>query len=250
MQSNVGEGGQMSYPGGKGSSGTAQQIINCMPPHERYIECFLGAGTIMRIKKPAMVNIGIDADKKPITTYQRKENEILLCTDTLSYLEEFEHESCESTLIYADPPYLPATLRRPKGSTRNSQRYKVKFGVEAHQRLLEIANTLKCRVMISGYASAMYDRELVAPKWTRKTFKASTRNGMKQEVLWMNFDPTAIAERHDYKFIGDTFRRREVWKKRRQTIERKFDKLSMVEQSAMLELLQSRRKSPTCGVTL
>ena len=33
-----------SYPGGKGSSGTYQNIINQIPEHDVYIEPFLGAG--------------------------------------------------------------------------------------------------------------------------------------------------------------------------------------------------------------
>lgn len=50
----------VSYPGGKGGAGVAQALINLMPPHGLYIEPFLGSGTIMRIKRPALVNVGID----------------------------------------------------------------------------------------------------------------------------------------------------------------------------------------------
>ena len=33
----------MTYPGGKNGAGIYQRIINHMPPHETYIEAFLGS---------------------------------------------------------------------------------------------------------------------------------------------------------------------------------------------------------------
>ena len=52
----------MVYPGGKNGSGVYQTIINLMPPHEVYIEPFLGSGAILRMKRPALRNIGMDRD--------------------------------------------------------------------------------------------------------------------------------------------------------------------------------------------
>jgi DNA adenine methylase len=52
----------MSYPGGKSGAGVYQTIINHMPPHRVYIEPFLGGAAIMRNKRPASLNIGIDRD--------------------------------------------------------------------------------------------------------------------------------------------------------------------------------------------
>src|SRR5579883_3303215 len=51
------------YPGGKAGDGVFQRIINLMPPHQVYIEPFFGGGAIMRLKRPARVNIGIDRDR-------------------------------------------------------------------------------------------------------------------------------------------------------------------------------------------
>jgi len=50
----------MPYPGGKSGSGTYQRIICQIPPHQVYIEAFLGGAAIMSLKKPANLNIGID----------------------------------------------------------------------------------------------------------------------------------------------------------------------------------------------
>ena len=50
----------MSYNGGKGNS--YHKIINRIPPHRVYIEPFLGGGAVMRKKRPAKINIGLDLD--------------------------------------------------------------------------------------------------------------------------------------------------------------------------------------------
>ena len=50
------------YPGGKG--GVFQRLINIMPSHEVYIETHLGGGAVMRNKRPARYNIGIEIDPK------------------------------------------------------------------------------------------------------------------------------------------------------------------------------------------
>jgi DNA adenine methylase len=52
------------YPGGKNAC--YQQIINLMPPHRVYIEPFLGSGAVMRMKRPAELNIGLDLDEKAL----------------------------------------------------------------------------------------------------------------------------------------------------------------------------------------
>lgn len=46
--------------GGKGN--LYQHIINLQPPHTVYIEPFLGGGSVMLHKRPAVVNVGIDMD--------------------------------------------------------------------------------------------------------------------------------------------------------------------------------------------
>jgi DNA adenine methylase len=50
----------VGYPGGKNGAGVFQRIINLIPPHEVYIEPFLGGGAVMRLKRPARLNIGLD----------------------------------------------------------------------------------------------------------------------------------------------------------------------------------------------
>jgi hypothetical protein len=55
-----------SHPGGKGGAGVYQTLINLMPPHEVYIEPFLGHGTILLKKRPALLSIGLDLDPQAV----------------------------------------------------------------------------------------------------------------------------------------------------------------------------------------
>jgi len=50
------------YPGGKAGAGVYQAIINQIPPHQVYVEPFLGAGAVMLRKRPAARNIGVELD--------------------------------------------------------------------------------------------------------------------------------------------------------------------------------------------
>ena len=50
----------MTYPGGKNGPGVYQTLINQIPPHDTYIETHLGGGAVLRHKRPAALNIGID----------------------------------------------------------------------------------------------------------------------------------------------------------------------------------------------
>ncbi len=52
----------MGYPGGKAGAGVVHRIINLIPPHDVYIEPFLGDAAVMRAKRPARLNIGLDLD--------------------------------------------------------------------------------------------------------------------------------------------------------------------------------------------
>ena len=57
----------MAYPGAKNGAGVFQTIINQIPPHEVYIEPYLGGGAIMRAKLAAPIaNIGVDRSPKAI----------------------------------------------------------------------------------------------------------------------------------------------------------------------------------------
>lgn len=68
------------YYGGKNGEGVMQAIINQIPPHRIYIEPFLGSGAIIKNKKPALRNVGIEIDKETIDTFHSASGTQLLMT--------------------------------------------------------------------------------------------------------------------------------------------------------------------------
>lgn len=231
---------RMSYAGGKGASGAVQNIINRIPPARTIISLFGGNCALLRTIKPAPCNMYIEIDPDVAKKFEKK-SVIVFNRDALIWLQNFIDTGYQNdAFIYADPPYVPSTLRRPHHSTRNTQRYRYKFGVEAHETLLKLLDLARCNVMISGYDCSLYARQLTAPKWFKHDFQAMTRRGKRTESLWMNYDPDQLTHLHDYRFIGKDYRAREIFKKRKATILNKFGKLNAIEKNAVLELLKEK----------
>jgi len=170
-----------TYNGGKNGSGTYQQIINLMPPHDIYIEGFLGSGAILRRKKTARIaNIGFDIDRSvteqypgtPVNGYTS-----IINLDVIPFLKNFPvwnlflKKMGTSCFIYLDPPYLM--------ETRSSQNklYNHEMTVQDHERLLEaICSIQNSYVMISAYENDLYNKVLA--NWHTHSFKSQTRNGI------------------------------------------------------------------------
>ena len=93
----------MSYTGGKSGNGVYHSIINHMPPHKRYIEPFLGGGGIMRLKRPAQENIGVEIDPDVIALRDASETTVIN-GDGIAYLKHTTFT--QHDLVYYDPPYL------------------------------------------------------------------------------------------------------------------------------------------------
>lgn len=217
----------MPYPGGKNGAGVYQQIINLMPPHEVYIEPFLGSGAIMRMKRPAALNIGIDRDSAVIQTASLAMPGREYRFDTrnaLRFLESYQFTGRE--LVYCDPPYVH--------STRTKKRiYKFEMNDAEHHCLLDILRDVRANVMISGYDCSLY-REMLSA-WHCHTFMASTRGGPRQEYLWCNFTPSAA--RHDYSYLGSDFRERERIKRKKHRWIERLKRIDASERAALLDAI-------------
>ncbi len=236
--------GMSSYPGGKNGSGVYQTIINLMPPHDTYIEPFLGAGAVMRMKRPATRNIGIDRDPAALEHFRSciAENDdekgaadhnaifddagsiadpIVIDGDAFEFLTSYAYTGRE--LVYCDPPYLHGTRSR-------KDLYAHELTDDDHARLLGILKSLPCMVMASGYWSQMYADAL--KEWSLTSFQTMTRGGtMATEWLWFNYpDPIAL---HDYRYLGENFRERERIKRKQQRWVNRLQTMPILERRAL-----------------
>lgn len=246
------------YAGGKNSC--YQHIINQMPPHRIYVEPFLGSGAVMRRKYPAELNIGIDLDGTAVTSamtmpaYIAKNGDVtrhaseatlkmtmaadiarngvtrfnFIIANAIEFLTSSKLPS--NTLIYIDSPYLFSTRRsiRPM--------YRFELGTEKeHIELIEIVKSLSCMVIISGYMSPLYSSLLST--WRYASFMAQTRNGMREESLWMNYEEPK--QLHDYRYLGSNFRERERIKRKAKRWINRFQSLPSLERHAVINELHT-----------
>lgn len=93
----------------------------------------------------------------------------------IELIRKFNHNN---VLIYADPPYLL--------NTRGGKQYRYEMDDKDHVELLTALNAHKGPVILSGYPSELYDREL--QEWNKIQFKSYNQNSdPRLEVLWCNF---------------------------------------------------------------
>jgi len=214
----------MPYPGGKGK--TYQHLINLMPPHDVYIEAFLGGGAVLKQKQPALRNIGIEIDGDVLSKWQppQKGQFELHQGDALTYLRTFPFQGSE--VVYCDPPYLPETRRRRRV-------YLHDYSTENHVQLLDLLATLPCHVLISGYDSALYKERLQG--WQQYRFRAKTHASVATEVVWYNYPPPG--ELHDPRHLGETAHRRQTIKRRQERLKHKILTMPEVERHAFIDWL-------------
>lgn len=231
-----------SYTGGKAGAGVYQTLINLMPPHSIYVEAFLGDGAVMRAKRPAWKNIGIDLDGDALARWRGDEvpNLELHETNALEWLQFMKLP--DDALVYADPPYLMSTRR----SHRRYYRCELSEDAE-HVALLHVLLSLPCMVMVSGYFSKLYAVRLA--RWRRVDFFTTTRGGGRaQESVWLNFPPPL--ELHDYRFLGDTFRERQRIKRKRERWKAKLLGMPELERHAILSAVQELRSTTSLPLTM
>ena len=218
----------MTYPGGKAGNGVYQTIINQIPPHERYIEPFVGGGAVFRHKLPAESSIVIDADGDVVEKWRRFDVAAIHGCG-IRYLET---EPLKATdFVYADPPYLIATRRQHRPI------YRCELEDEDHGRLLAAILDAPAMVAISGYDNELYNDRLGG--WRKVQFTATTRGAPATETLWMNYpEPTEL---HDYRYLGQDFRERERIARKIRRWSNRLSSLPAMERNAILAELYPAR---------
>ena len=106
---------------------------------------------------------------------------------------------------------------------------------QQHAELLSIILDLPCRVLISGYWSAMYASTL--KDWNAIHFEAMTRGGMATEWVWFNFQaPSAL---HDCRYLGETAHQRQNLKRQIASWGRRLQRMSPLKRQALISALAS-----------
>lgn len=101
-------------------------------------------------------------------------------------LEVIERYDTESTLIYADPPYVFSTRTGIQGRTKSTQGYRHEMSDDEHRKLAEVLHAAKGMVVLSGYPSDLYDNDLYAD-WERFERRHVADGGLfRTEVVWIN----------------------------------------------------------------
>ena len=214
-----------NYFGSKATSGLCQPIIAMMPPHETYIETHLGGGSIMKRKPPALENIGIDIDPRPLSGFECTYPVRLINGCAHEFLRDYDFSGAE--LVYSDPPYLMRT--RTSG-----RRYRHDYEERDHVELVELLKTLPCHVILSGYASSLYDGLLDG--WNNIELQVMNQGGVRTEKLWFNF----IVDRlHWASFAGRNFTDRQRIKRKAGRWGKNYAALPRAERIAVLAAIMS-----------
>lgn len=109
------------------------------------------------------------------------------CSPALELIVRYDYEN---VFMYLDPPYLLGTR------CGKQKQYKHEMSDEEHEEMLQKAIGSKAKIMISGYASEMYDDMLSG--WRRKEFRSHAEMGSRRtEVVWMNYESGQIELRLD-----------------------------------------------------
>lgn len=224
-----------SYPGGKEASGVPQTIINYIPEHVRYIEPFLGSGTIARWKKPAAQNFLSDIDKEVMTKWEpiNRACKGIFSLLNVSWKEVIFLAAYKDTFCYLDPPY-PGFVR---SSSKRIYKHEM-MTKQQHIYLLECWSASKSNVMISSYRNELYDE--ILKEWKVVEFDAMTRQGPRREAIYMNYDIEQLPL-HDYRYLGADRRERE---RIRNKVKRWKDGLDRMERREREAILQYINKSP------
>lgn len=216
----------MHYPGGKAK--TFHHIVNLIPPHRVYIEPFLGLGSVMKAKRSAEIQYGIDLDMQALEMSGLARYGVRLVQDDgINFLGNFEFEGHE--VVYCDPPYYPKSRKR-------NRVYKYDLDENDHLRFLEVVQKINARIIISGYDNDVYRQHL--SEWNLYTYSAKAHDGLREECIWYNY--TTPAQLHDYRYLGSNFRERQTIQRRLERMKRRLDELSTHEKSFLLQWLNAR----------
>jgi DNA adenine methylase len=155
----------------------------------RYRQSYAGRGdtftpterTRLRGGRNGGVNAWLGAVDGLPAVHERLQDVVVLNKDAVDVIRS---EDTPATLHYLDPPYVHAARTADDD-------YQHEMTEAGHLRLLDTVKGCRGKVILSGYANVLYDRELAS--WSRHSVEVPNHAaGGKQkrrmvEVLWTNF---------------------------------------------------------------
>lgn len=97
-------------------------------------------------------------------------------------LEVIRDFNYPDVFLYLDPPYLLETRAGKR------KQYRHEMTDADHGEMLEEISGSRAKIMLSGYASGMYDSRLKG--WRKIRFRSCAQGGdPREEVVWMNYEP-------------------------------------------------------------
>jgi DNA adenine methylase len=114
--------------------------------------------------------------------HRRLRDVLVLCRPAVEVIRQ---EDAPATLFYLDPPYLHPTRTARKAYGR------FEMTDADHREMLDLLRRCQGKVILSGYASALYDEALA--DWNRHPFDLPNNaaggktKGREIEILWCNF---------------------------------------------------------------
>lgn len=240
-----------TYPGGKGQ--VFRWLINEIPPHRRFVSLFLGHCAVMRHKRPAAVNIGLDLDVEVIGFWWRWLAEKrrpaagtplpadsggsdvaavgwhFLQGSAFDWLTMRGTDLGPDDFLYVDPPYIHDS----RSSSRDYYNYELSY--DDHKRLVALLQPLKARIMVSHYHHPLYMDGLKGWRW--ECCRTVDRGGNeKVEYIWCNYpQPSRL---HDYSYLGADFRQRQNIKRKQARWLANLGSMDRLERLAMIEAVE------------
>jgi len=170
-------------------------------------------------------NIGIDLNARALARFECDYPVQKIHGCAHRFLAEYTFNGRE--LIYCDPPYL-------KHTRSSARRYRFDYEEADHIELLELLKALPCQVILSGYPSALYDKQL--GDWRPLELQVMNHAGVRTEKLWLNFTPERLFWA---RFAGKNFTDRQRIKRKAQSWAGRYQAMPQAERLAVLAAMMA-----------
>ena len=107
--------------------------------------------------------------------HNRLSSVIIENKDIFDLLNKYDRED---TFMYLDPPYV-------KSTRKSSTQYEVEMSDMEHEKLCKRLLECKCKILLSGYDSPIYD--ILSDKFTKIQFMSPNSKSDAIETLWKNY---------------------------------------------------------------